>query len=271
MKKPVRVILICISVIAALLCVLCILFIAQYLRGKALSDRLSASVSASVITAPPTTQLPSADSQPDVEPTEDETKYMSIDIDFDELKAMNDEIYAWIEVPGTVISYAVVQSADDDLFYNTHAVDRSYYSGGSIYSQRYNCKDFQDNVTVLYGHNRHSQTMFAQVNNFADAQYFDEIRYIYIYTPEKVYQYEIFAAYPHSSEHLLLCHDFNDPEEFAAYFDGLTDGVNANYRRELFPSFGDKVLTLSTCYKQNRMQRYLVQGVLVQEYTVIHE
>ena len=49
----------------------------------------------------------------------------------------------------------------------------------------------------------------------------------------------------------------------------LADGVNCNYRRDLFPQFGDKVLTLSTCYRQNRTQRFLVQGVLTQEYTVL--
>ena len=67
----------------------------------------------------------------------------------------------------------------------------------------------------------------------------------------------------------MLCYDFDDPQQFSDYFASLTDNVNANYRRELFPEFGDKVLTLSTCYKQNRMQRYLVQGVLAEQYTVL--
>ena len=174
-------------------------------------------------------------------------------------------------MPGTVINYAVVQSKTDDLFYNNHGVDKAYFSGGSIYSQRYNSTDFQDSMTVLYGHNRQSQTMFAQLNNFADAAYFADHQDIYIYTPETVYRYEIFAAYPHSSEHLLLCYDFDDPDQFSAYFASLGDGVNANYRRERFPEFGDKVLTLSTCYKQNRMQRYLVQGVLTEQYTVLQK
>ena len=55
-------------------------------------------------------------------------------------------------------------------------------------------------------------------------------------------------------------------EEFTSYFDGLSDQIDSNYRRELFSSFGDKVITLSTCYRSNRLQRYLVQGVLIAEY-----
>lgn len=51
--------------------------------------------------------------------------------------------------------------------------------------------------------------------------------------------------------------------------DPVGEAINANYRRELFPQAGDKVLTLSTCYRQNRMQRFLVQGVLAETYDVI--
>lgn len=256
MKRSTRIVLGVISVLAVAVCAVCIFFIVQFYRGKALSDRLGSGVSSGIISTALT------------DPN-DPTRYMTSSVDFDELQAMNDEVYAWIEVPGTVINYAVVQSATDDLFYINHAVDKSYFSGGSIFSQRYNTTTFQDSMTVLYGHNSRSQAMFAQLNNFADASFFEQNQSIYIYTPEKVYEYRIFAAYPHSSDHLLLCNDFNDPDQFAAYFDSLADGVNCNYRRNLFPQFGDKVLTLSTCYRQNRTQRFLVQGVLTQEYTVL--
>ncbi len=42
-----------------------------------------------------------------------------------------------------------------------------------------------------------------------------------------------------------------------------------HYRRDLFPQAGDRVLTLSTCYRQNRMQRFLLQGVLTETYDVV--
>ena len=256
MKRSTRIVLGVISVLAVAVCAVCIFFIVQFYRGKALSDRLGSGVSSGIISTALT------------DPN-DPTRYMTSSVDFDELQAMNDEVYAWIEVPGTVINYAVVQSATDDLFYINHAVDKSYFSGGSIFSQRYNTTTFQDPVTVLYGHNRQSQSMFAQVNNFADAEFFAKNQKIIVYTPDKVYEYTIFAAYPHSSEHLLLCHDFTDPQQFADYFASLGEAINANYRRDLFPQAGDRVLTLSTCYRQNRMQRFLLQGVLTETYDVV--
>lgn len=253
MKRGKKIILSIIAIIAAIACVLCCLYLFQYFRGNRLNAKVGDAndLSGTVV-------------QTEVAPT------MRIHIDFDELAEMNEEIYAWLEVPGTNIRYAVVQSASDDLFYNTHSIDKAYFSGGSIYSQQYNTKSFQDPITVLYGHNRQSGDMFAQVNDFANTAVFDANRYIYIYTPEKVYQYEIFAAYPHSSEHLLLCHDFTVESEFNDYFASLDlSSIDSHYRTDLFPTFGDKVITLSTCYRQNRMQRYLLQGVLVQEYEVV--
>ena len=113
--------------------------------------------------------------------------------------------------------------------------------------------------------------MFAPVNDYADQNFFDEHNKIYIYTPDTVYEYEIFAAYPHSSEHLLLNYDFTRESTFTSFFDGLNETIDAHYRRELFPEAGDRVITLSTCYKSNRMQRYLVQGVLTMEYAILRE
>lgn len=262
MKRMTKAILILVAVLACIICVCCSLLIFQYFRGGMLNDRVEDLATASSSSEP--APGPQASSSSDTSAPEDSPQFLTID--FDSLAEINDEIYAWIDVPGTPISYAVVQHANNDLFYNTHSIDKSYYSGGSIYSQRYNSKTFEDSVTVLYGHNRTSNTMFAPVNDFAQSDFFDANRYIYIYTPETIYEYEIFAAYPHSSEHLLLAHDFSVEEEFTSYFDSLSDQIDSNYRRELFPSFGDKVITLSTCYRSNRLQRYLVQGVLIGEY-----
>ena len=122
-------------------------------------------------------------------------------------------------------------------------------------------------MTVLYGHNLRNGRMFAQLNDFSDAEVFEAHRYIYIYLPDRMLVYEIFAAYPHSNEHLLLCHDFADADDFTAYFDGVQaqKSLQANFRTDAWPEPGDRVLTLSTCFRGDNHQRYLVQGKLVAE------
>lgn len=277
MKKTVKIILGIVSAVMAAVCVCCILYIAQYLRGNSLNDRLASEIASRTAVAVPkpdaeepvSTPAPEDEAQPDGaenEPQEEPHKEFRA-IDFDALTELNPDIYAWIDMPGSIINYAVVQSEDKDEFYSDHAVDGGYYSGGSIFSQRYNKRDFSDPVTVLYGHNRKNGTMFAALNDFADPAYFEEHRTVYIYLSDAIYEYTVFAAYPYSSKHLLLCNDFTDEDEFNGFFEKLNDGVNTNYDREMFPVFGDKVLTLSTCYKQNRMQRYLVQAKLTARYS----
>ncbi len=264
MKRPVRIILAVISVAATAVCVLCILYLVQYFHGNAINNRLQTQVI--LPAASETASEAEIQNSAAVEDIPGDGASPFANVDFDALRAVNDEIYAWIEIPGTNISYPVVQSASDDLYYLRRGVDKTYYSSGTIFSQRYNTTTFDDPVTVLYGHTNKLQTMFTELNNFADALFFDENRHIYIYTPGAVYEYTIFAAHPHSGDHLLLCNDFSDPQQFSAYFDGLPDSINSNYRRELFPVPGDKALTLSTCYDDNDLQRFLVQGVLTASY-----
>lgn len=275
MKRSVKIILSVFSLIMALVCVFCVLYIIQYIRGNELNARL-ADENASGMVFIPREQADAAQTAPEenAEQAADnaaDEKQSLRSVDFAALNAINGDIYAWLEMPGTVINYAVLQSDKDrdQEYYSDHAADGSYYSGGSIFSQSYNALDFSDPVTVLYGHNRKNGTMFAELNSFADPAFFAEHGTVYVYLPEVIYEYSVFAAYPHSSEHLLLCHDFNDEAEFNEYFAALKDGVNTNYARELFPEFGDKVLTLSTCYKQNRMQRYIVQAKLVARYSLM--
>ena len=127
-------------------------------------------------------------------------------------------------------------------------------------------------MTLVYGHNFHDQSLFAPLLNYIDTNFFEENRKIYIYTADTIYVYDIFAAYPHTSEHLLLCYDFTDRSEFYEYFGKLSDNmINANLDHDLFPAFGDKVLTLSTCYRLTLGQRFLVQGVLSAKYPLPKE
>jgi sortase B len=276
MKRSTKTILTIVAALSALVCVVCCVIIFQYFRGGAITGQvgeLNEQGEDAVELVPVLPTQPPEEQPSEAAPQKQESTAPDwyISVNFEALTQINPDIYAWIDIPGTPVSYAVVQSPTNDLYYNNHAVDKSYYTGGSIFSQRYNAKDFQDPVTVLYGHNRQSETMFAPVNKFADGTFFDEHPVVYIYTPEKVYEYRIFAAYPHSSEHLLLNHDFASAEEFDAYFGSISAVIDSHYREDLFPEAGDRVLTLSTCYRSNRMQRYLVQGVLEQEYTIVRK
>ncbi|MBQ9625293.1 MAG: class B sortase, partial [Clostridia bacterium] len=114
-------------------------------------------------------------------------------IDFEALKKENPDIYAWIEIPGTVIDYPMLQSGADKAedYYLNHNLDYSAGYPGCIYTQRRNKQDFSDPDTVIYGHNMKNDTMFGILNEYKNKDFFTEHNQIIIYTPEKTYKYRI--------------------------------------------------------------------------------
>ena len=246
MKKTLfRTILLIILIAALAASAYCIYYIYQYYHGRSFKDDLRQMGVLGTLNIDP------------------EQETIEIPIDFDALHQVNPDIYGWIEIPDTDISYAMLRREGDNNYYMNHAENGSYYSGGCIFSDDVNNPAMTDTVTVLYGHNLRNGTMFAKLNDFADPGVFSNHRYIYVYLPDRALVYEIFSAAPHSNEQILK-HDFSDREEYEAFFSDVAAAKTAAQRREdVFPVFNNRVLILSTCFRGNNQQRFLVMGKLV--------
>lgn len=249
-SKKSRTLLIIIAIIALCVIAYCGWYLFQYWQGHRLDERIKTNWTASEVQA------------------DTDVEYVTIPVDFKALKKINPEIYAWIYIPGTQISYPVLQHEGDNSYYLHRSETGDYYTGGCVFSEDYNKKNFKDRMTVLYGHNLRTGKMFAGLNDFSDAQYFEQHRYMYVYLPDRELVYEIFASYPHSNEHLLLNHDLNNREEYDKFFNDVLNSRSllANFVEGVVPDYDkDKVLTLSTCLRVNNQQRCLLQGILVKE------
>ena len=194
---------------------------------------------------------------------ETEKKPVKVPIDFDAVKKKCPDAYAWLKIPGTVINYEVVQHPKERLFYLNHSSEQQSFVGGAIYTHFYNTKDFSDYNTVIYGHNMLNGTMFGQLKKYRDQEFFYSHRDIYVYMPDRVLKYKIFAAYVWNDDHLLLCFDFEDPLVRASYWSQVLSqrNMNAIIADDTTVTADDKVITLSTCTSRDD-QRYLVQAVL---------
>lgn len=189
------------------------------------------------------------------------------EIDFDSLREeKNEDIYSWLYIPGSVIDYPVLQHPTDNAYYLHHNIDNSAGYPGCIYSELYNSKDYSDRVTVLYGHNMRNGTMFADLHLFEDEEYFENTPYFFIYTPEGLNIYEIFAAFEHTDEHLMMKHDFKVDYEFEQFFKMIKDTrqMNSHVRDGVEINTEDKIVILSTCVTGRDNHRYLVVGRLVE-------
>ena len=188
-------------------------------------------------------------------------------IDFDELKKQNPDIYAWIKIPGTEISYPILQNEDDDSFYLNHDVDGKKDSAGSLYTEHeYNSKDFSDIVTMIYGHDMLDGRMFGKLQEYySDSDFFKSNNEIDIYMPDNELHYTIFAAVPFEKWHILYNYDFSNSRTYRVFFDDIMSvraiGANVDENASLEPE--DKVIILSTCLKGKKDKRYLVCAKLV--------
>ena len=209
-------------------------------------------------TAVTDTEAPQTEAKP-AEPPKD------VILDFSWLKKVNSDIYAWMEIPGTRVDYPILQNAKNDRKYLNTAYDGQAYIGGSLFSESaYNGTDFNDPVTVIYGHTMRAGTMFGSLQSvYSDQSRFSSCSDIKVYLPGEIRHYTVFAAVPYSAEHILKHHDFSDPDVFDSFFEGIgrIRGIGVNFNPDAFPRHGDHVLILSTCMTGNPSKRYLVMAV----------
>ncbi|MGN0492643.1 MAG: class B sortase [Acutalibacteraceae bacterium] len=192
------------------------------------------------------------------------SNYVEPPVNFVELKKKNPDIYAWINIPGTVVDYPILRRDGDNGYYLNHTAEGKTSIYGSIYTEDYNDKDFADFNTVIYGHNMKNGTMFGSLKKYRDKAFFEQNCYINIYMPGRIMKYQIFAAYVWDDRHILLSLDFSKEDIRSAYLDMIfsTRKMNANINQELTVTEEDRIITLSTC-TSNKEERFLVQGVLI--------
>jgi len=281
--------------IGALVCIgiLIKMSIDQKNRAEDMSNLVKSTEYSSVIDGEPISSEPTEESKTSVEtetqseetqtveepldPFEESIRFLTesgipipeLEVDIAALQeSTNPDIYAWIYIPDTKVNYPVLQHQTDDSYYLNYNIDGTKGYPGCIYSEKkYNSKDFSDSNTVLYGHNMKNGTMFGSIHKYEDRQFFEEHPYIYVYTPERLLVYHVFAAYEHGNEHLLYNHNFSDSESFRWYFeDVMTErSMTSNFLEDIELTGEEKIITLSTCINNKPTKRYLVQGVLLNE------
>lgn len=189
------------------------------------------------------------------------------ELDWKALSEENEDIYAWIYIPGTQVDYPILQHPTENDYYLTHNLDGSSGYPGCIYTQLLNGEEFEDPNTILYGHNMGNGTMFGSLHEYEDIAFFEEHPYVYVYTPENTLVYEIFTACTFSDAHLIYEYGFTDLYGFESFVDDVTNvrDMKSHVREDVEVSYGDYLLTMSTCIKNHPTERWLVVAVLLNE------
>lgn len=129
-------------------------------------------------------------------------------VDFEVLQAENPEIFGWLYIPGTEIDQPLLQSATSDTYYQEHTADGKEGMRGALYIEIPNQTNLCDFNTVIHGKDQQETDLFYGLHEFEDPDYFEEHELLYLYTPDNVYTYSIYAAYYDEGSDILRRYDY---------------------------------------------------------------
>lgn len=187
-------------------------------------------------------------------------------IDFTVLQNENPDVFAWIYIPGTEIDYPVLQSPEADDFYETHEADGTEGAAGALYTEMANLMNMCDFNTIIHGKDKDKEDLFHPLHQFENPDFFEEHSEVYIYLPDNVLTYTIYAAYYDKGSDILRRYDYTTYEGCTQYledFYGIRE-MGMNYREgweDLTP--GHFLLTLAGTADTEADRQYVVMAALV--------
>lgn len=189
-----------------------------------------------------------------------------IDVDFNELKALNSDTVGWIKVEGTIINYPFVQSKDNN-YYLRRSYDKSYNTGGWIFLDYRNKINSLGKNNIIYGHDRKDDSMFGSLSNVYTKEWQNNKNnhIIKISTPIENTMWQIFSIYhlPATSDYIKT--DFKSDEDFQNFINMISNRTMFNFGTKA--TVNDKILTLSTCYGSAGKERTVVHAKLIKRET----
>ena len=113
-------------------------------------------------------------------------------LSYEDLKDLNKDVIGWIILDDTRIDYPVVQY-ENNTYYLNRDYNGEYYSGGSIFLDYRNSNEFEDDYSILYGHNLYYKGMFSDIVNYDDTEYFNTHLSGTLYLKNGKYEIDILA------------------------------------------------------------------------------
>lgn len=191
-------------------------------------------------------------------PAEGETT--SVPAEYQEYYNRNNDFVGWIKIDGTEIDYPVVQ-ADDNDYYLNHNFDKEKESRGTIFMDYTSDSNLGYMNTVIHGHNWLDDTVFSELPQYSDIDYYREHPVIEYNTRTEMHKWKIFAVFittASADEDNGYVFNYVYPDMGGINFDGYMAEINKRtlYYTGVDVNENDKILTLSTCTREVDTRSY---------------
>ena len=111
-------------------------------------------------------------------------------MDLPALQQVNSDVIGWIAIPGTEISYPLMQGTDND-YYLTHTWNQNSSAVGAIFMDCRCSADFSGFNTIVYGHRMNNGSMFAALKHYKKQDFLQAHPQIYVTNASGTHAYSI--------------------------------------------------------------------------------
>ena len=183
----------------------------------------------------------------------------------DEYKTLynkNKSLIGWLKIDDTIIDYPVMQSSSTD-YYLTHNFNQEYDRNGSLFLDPA-CDVLKPSTNlIIYGHHMRSGKMFGDLNKYSNPDYARAHKQIQFDTIYEKGTYEVMYVFRsrifYEDEITFKYYQFIDAGS-EAEFDSAMDAMAemSLFQSGVKASYGDSLLTLSTCDNSEEDGRFVV-------------
>ena len=181
---------------------------------------------------------------------------------YEALYNKNKRLIGWLEIDGTNIDYPVMQTTNNE-YYLDHNYNQEYDKNGSLFLDA-DCDVVRRNTNlIIYGHHMKSGKMFGDLNKYSSESYCKEhsiIRFDTIYEEGTYEVMYVFRSRIYNEDEIVFkYYQFFDASSEREFISNMNEMAAISlYDTGVTASYGDELLTLSTCDYSETDGRFVV-------------
>ena len=194
--------------------------------------------------------------------TDEEDVELEVLEEYQTLYNKNKSLIGWLKIDDTNIDYPVMQTVNNE-YYLDHNYTQEYDRNGSLFLDKACDVVHRNTNLIIYGHHMKSGKMFGNLNKYSSQDYCKEHSTIQFDTIYEKGTYEVMYVFRskiyNEDEIVFKYYQFLDAasdKEFTSYMQDMAE--LSLYDTGVTASYGDELLTLSTCDNSETDGRFVV-------------
>ena len=174
----------------------------------------------------------------------------------------NKSLVGWVKIDDTLIDYPVMQSPNED-YYLDHNFNQEKDNNGSIFIDS-ECSIWpRSQNIIMYGHNMKSGKMFGELKKYKQEDFAKEHPYIFFDTLYNKGKYQVMYVFGDNVydevEVTFKYYQFINANSQAEWDSAMHDmSEKSLYDTGVTASYGEDIITLSTCDYEKDAERFVV-------------